>query len=97
LDEIILAHFNNCTFSGYDVIAFLQKELGVHISASTVYGSLYSMERKGLLVGCNSDRKRLYEVTELGNLTLQVVASKEDIDRFRKKLLRPQNLSSLEN
>ena len=88
LDEIVLAHFNDCTFSGYDVMAFLQKELGVHISASTVYGSLYSMERKGLLVGHDSGRKRVYEVTERGNLTLQVVVSKEDIDRFRKKLLK---------
>jgi DNA-binding PadR family transcriptional regulator len=88
LDEIILAHFNDCAFSGYDVMAFLQLELGVHISAATVYGSLYSMERKGLLVGHSTSRKRVYEVTERGNLTLHVVASKEDIDRFRKQLLK---------
>jgi len=87
LDEIILIHFGNCSFSGYDTIAFLQHELGISLSSSTVYGSLYSMERKGLLTGHNDGRKRIFKVTELGNLTSKMVTSKIEIDRLMTAIL----------
>ena len=89
LDEIILAHFRECDFSGYDVIVFLHRELGVSLSSSTIYGSLYSLERKGLLTGYSEGKKRVFKVTELGNLTAQVTTSKTHVDRLVTVFLTP--------
>jgi DNA-binding PadR family transcriptional regulator len=89
LEEIILTHFRECSFSGYDVVVFLQRELGTSLSSATVYGSLYSMERKGLLTGHSKDRKRIFRITELGNLTVKILASKTEIDRLVTVVLTP--------
>jgi len=89
LPEIILANFGECGFSGYDVVVFLHRELGVSLSSSTIYGSLYSLERKGLLIGYNESKKRVFKVTELGNLTVQAITSKIQAGRFVTVILTP--------
>lgn len=50
--------------SGYDVMAYLQKQFGVSLSSGTVYGILYSMERQNLIEGFLIANKRVYRMTE---------------------------------
>jgi DNA-binding PadR family transcriptional regulator len=88
LDVIILGSFQNVLFSGYDVICFVQNHFGTLISAGKVYSNLYAMERENLIVGSNfSDRKRVYKITEKGNMTLRVVTSRKEVERFLNSIV----------
>lgn len=86
LDVITLAYFRNDSFSGYDVLMFVQKEFGLLLSAGTVYSKLYSMEREGLIEMVSTNRKRIYKLTELGKLTADVVTSTDEIMVFLAKI-----------
>jgi len=67
LDLIILSKLENDTpKSGYDFIGFVHEKYGVLISSGTIYSKLYSLERKGFITGCFSERKRVYKITNMG-------------------------------
>ncbi len=66
LDLMVIAHFKQEEFSGYDVIEFTHKRLGVLLSPGTVYYTLYSMEREKLLVSSEVGKKRVFKATEEG-------------------------------
>jgi DNA-binding PadR family transcriptional regulator len=87
LEYIVLGHYENASFSGYDVISFIPDKFGVSLSAATIYSTLYSMERRELLTGYSTERKRVYKVTELGKLTFKVVASKADMEALMTRIL----------
>lgn len=87
LDVIIMAHFKDRPFSGYDVLVFIQKQFGLLLSPGTVYSKLYSMEREGLIKPvAKRGRKRVYRVTELGKLTVEVTTSMNEIKAFFSKM-----------
>lgn len=86
LDVIILRHFRNNSFSGYDVILFIREQFDLLLSPGTVYFKLYSMERKGLIEGISASRKRVYKVTELGKLVADVTTSSNEIKKFMAKI-----------
>jgi DNA-binding PadR family transcriptional regulator len=52
--------------SGYDVISFAHKKFQILLSPGTVYSSLYSLERRGLVKGVNTQGKRVFMLTEHG-------------------------------
>ncbi len=64
LDILILQQIRKGMMSGYDVMAYLQKQFGVSLSSGTVYGILYSMERQNLIEGFLIANKRVYRMTE---------------------------------
>jgi len=67
LDIIILIEMKKISnLSGYDVTAFVNSKFGGVLSPGTVYATLYSMERKGLLSGDTNGRKTVYKLTEDG-------------------------------
>ena len=67
LDLIILSELGNGEHtSGYDLIHFIHEKYGVLISPGTIYSKLYSLEREGFITGCSNERKRVYEITDLG-------------------------------
>jgi DNA-binding PadR family transcriptional regulator len=73
LDILILIEMkkqNN--ISGYDITSFVNNRFGGILSPGTVYATLYSIERKGLIEGKTDGRKTVYALTEKGN---DVVAS----------------------
>jgi DNA-binding PadR family transcriptional regulator len=78
LDTIILVNFRDCSFSGYDALQFINREFGLHISSGTIYSTIYSMERKELLAG-SSNGKRVFRLTDLGKITLEVAAGSSEL------------------
>ena len=82
LDMIVIAHFIDKLFSGYDVLLFLEDEFKIKFSSGTVYSTLYSMEREGLIQGSDSENKRVYTVTKKGKITAEVAASFENVKEF---------------
>jgi DNA-binding PadR family transcriptional regulator len=73
LDVLILIEMKKqSNLSGYDVTAFVNNKFGGILSPGTVYATLYSMERKGLIKGESDGRKTVYKLTDSGN---QVIAT----------------------
>ncbi len=68
LDILILIEMKKqSNLSGYDVTSFVNNKFGGILSPGTVYATLYSMERKGLIKGESDGRKTVYSLTEKGN------------------------------
>lgn len=88
LDVLILIEMKKqSNLSGYDVTAFVNNKFGGILSPGTVYATLYSMERKGLIKGESDGRKTVYQLTEAGNLvisTMMVDFNRQMTDFVRK-------------
>ncbi len=68
LDILILIEMKKqINLSGYDVTAFVNGKFGGILSPGTVYATLYSMERKGLIKGESDGRKTVYKLTDKGS------------------------------
>ena len=86
LDIIILTHFKNDPFSGYDILLFIQKQFNIILSPGTVYSVVYAMERKKLITGSSKKGKRTYTLTEKGRLTANIATSPNELQSFMTKL-----------
>jgi DNA-binding PadR family transcriptional regulator len=75
LDVLIIANFKEESFSVYDVTEYIKKQFNVVLSSGTLYSTVYTMERQGLLQAFYGNRKRLFKATPKGlhrtNLILQ--------------------------
>ena len=78
MDVLILAELRNAPMSGYDVIAFIHNKFGILVSSGTVYSLLYSLEREDLIKGIWAKRKRVYELTEKGERTIDTILNAND-------------------
>ena len=91
LDILILIEMKkHSNLSGYDVTAFVNNKFGGILSPGTVYATLYSMERKGLIKGESDGRKTVYSLTEKGNDVITSMMknfNKEMTDFVRKFLM----------
>ena len=93
LELFILAKLKSCApLSGYDFVETIQKQFSFGLSPGTVYSTLYSLERKGLIkslaVGSIKNRKREYTLTEKGKKLLSINAKfEDDIVSFVRKVL----------
>ena len=88
LDVLILAHLRKESKSGYDVIAFIHKKFNMLMSSGTVYSTLYSLERDGLIQSNLTQRKRVYTPTDEGKKIIQVLLNEnEKIQQFVVNLL----------
>jgi DNA-binding PadR family transcriptional regulator len=88
LEILVIAGFRDDSFSGYDALRFINERFGIMFSPGRMYSTLYAMERKKLVEGSYEKGKRVYEVTELGKLTLEVVTSSDEIQAFMAKVLK---------
>ena len=71
LDTAILASLEVTYMNGYDLTIYFIKKFGAAISTSTVYSTLYAMERNGLIKAKYNRRSRVYELTEKGKKALE--------------------------
>jgi len=78
MDVLILAELKNAPMSGYDVIAFIHNKFGILVSSGTVYSLLYSLEREDLIKGIWAKRKRVYELTDTGERTIEAILNAND-------------------
>ena len=92
MDIIILAELRNGAISGYDVISFIHNKFHLLVSSGTVYSLLYSLERNGLIEGTWNERKRVYQLTEKGEKTIERILNANDkIQNFITALLKVQS------
>lgn len=89
LDIIILAELKRFSpLSGYDILNLVYKKFGFLISPGTIYALLHAMERRGIIRGSYSQRKRVYTLTNKGIETIDAISkSKDDIQKFIAKML----------
>lgn len=90
LDVLILIEMKKqANLSGYNVTAFVNNKFGGILSPGTVYATLYSMERKGLIKGTHDGRKTTYQLTESGNIIISSIMSdfNEQMTEYVKKFL----------
>lgn len=88
LDIAILAKLEDKPTNGYELTVFFMKKFGVIMSTSTVYSTLYTMERNGLIKCRHSWRGRVYELTDKGKKTLKDSRDKvEETQSFIKTLI----------
>jgi DNA-binding PadR family transcriptional regulator len=91
MDIIILAELKTGPLSGYDVISFIHNKFHLLVSSGTVYSLLYSLERNGLIEGTWNERKRVYNLTEKGEKTIETILGANDkINHFITSLLKVQ-------
>ena len=88
LDVLILAYLRKAPKSAYDVIAFIHKKFHLLMSTGTVYSTLYSLERDGLIRGNFARRKRIYTITKKGEKTIKAfIKTNDKIQLFVANLL----------
>jgi DNA-binding PadR family transcriptional regulator len=80
LDVLVLTEMKDNPLSGYDVIGLIHKKYNVLLSSGTIYSQLYSLEREGIISGVEDRRKRVFELTEKGEQTI------EDIMRVNEQI-----------
>jgi DNA-binding PadR family transcriptional regulator len=73
LDVIVLRELTNRPMCGYDFVGLLSEKFYAAISSGTIYSTLYSMERKGLIEGGNLNTKRVYTLTPKGKEKLDII------------------------
>ena len=78
LDVIILSMLKDDWLSGYDIFRRIIDEKGIVLSPGTIYAKLYSLERKGLIEGFWSSRKRIYCLTQQGVKYLESISYKKE-------------------
>jgi DNA-binding PadR family transcriptional regulator len=88
LDIIVIAHFQQEPFSGYDVVQFAHTKFDILLSPGTVYSTLYSMEREKLLVSFNEPYKKIFRTTEKGMHMVKVAMSTEELGAFFVKVMK---------
>ncbi len=66
IDVLIVAALKEREMTGYDVMLLLNKNYDLMISSGTIYSTLYSMEREGLLKGDSDGKRRVFRLTEQG-------------------------------
>ena len=88
MDILILAELQEKPLSGYDIISLIHRKFNVLVSSGTVYSLLYSLERKGLVTADMDQRKRVYNLTEKGEQTLETVGrANEEINSLVQNLI----------
>lgn len=86
LDTIFLSELKRAQpQSAYALMNVIHKKFGFLISAGTIYSLLYSMERKGLVIGKLIENKRIYRLTEKGDETITILS------KSKKELLQYAN------
>lgn len=86
LDVSILAQLRKEPKSAYDIIAFIHTKFHILMSTGTIYSTLYSLERDGLIQYIfvrTVRRARVYTLTEKGEKAIQTFLKVSDkIQRF---------------
>lgn len=82
IEAIILSKLRREPLSGYDLIKLFQKDFHVLVSSGTMYSTLYSLERQGLIKGSTSGRKKVFELTHLGKVAFQIISESDDLSNL---------------
>ncbi len=87
LDEVMMSELRKRPLSGYDAILWIHEKYGFLLSPGTVYSTIYSLERNGLIECSENGRKRTCKLTEKGKQLLDIIQRSPKLKIFRRKLL----------
>ncbi|MEM3055579.1 MAG: PadR family transcriptional regulator, partial [Candidatus Bathyarchaeia archaeon] len=76
---IILLELRRRALGGHDIISCIQNKFQVTLSPSTVYSSLYSLEKNGFVKGRYLCRKKVYAITDKGKKMADKFLNMKDI------------------
>ena len=95
LDTAILVFMKDECLSGYDLLKYFNNKFGIMLSPGTVYSTMNSMERDGLMTSELLLRKRLYKLTDKGKRVLDDTLDEvECLHEFIQSLLVKDSLES---
>lgn len=87
IDIFILSEVSKSPLSGYDIMTIIYKRFNLLISPGTIYSTLYSLERDGLIRGENRRRKRVYTLTHKGEKFVRsILAMRDEIESLLLKM-----------
>jgi DNA-binding PadR family transcriptional regulator len=87
LDIIVIAHFQQETFSARDVMEFVFGRFGIFLSSRTVYSILHSLEREQLLTSHYVANKREFKATEEGLHRTELLMDPNETISFFMKIM----------
>jgi len=88
IDLAILKILTNQAMTGYAIVRYFTKKMGITSTNSMVYNSLASMERKGWIKCISNQRARVYTATDQGKeIVAKLPDVYEEIQRYAKLLL----------
>ena len=82
LDVLVLAELRKGAMTGYDVIVLIHDKFHFLVSSGTVYSTMYSLERSGLISSASNYRRRVYRLTAKGEETIRAIMSANDKIRY---------------
>lgn len=87
IDIFILSEVARAPLSGYDIITAIYRRFNLLISPGTIYSTLYSLERDGLIRGERRRRKRVYTLTHKGERLIKgILAMRKEIEGLVSKI-----------
>jgi DNA-binding PadR family transcriptional regulator len=92
LDILILIEIKKqVNITGYDITAFINSKFGGIVSPGTVYPTLYSLERKGLIESETEGRKTVFKLSPSGQDFVDDIISNfcDEMAEFLKKFVYP--------
>jgi DNA-binding PadR family transcriptional regulator len=88
LEATIMNNLKDESRSSYDLLLELNKKFDIFLSPGTLYSTMSSMERDGLIKGKPIGRARVYSLTEKGEEALnKILDDTEILQNFVQKLL----------
>jgi DNA-binding PadR family transcriptional regulator len=90
LDVFIMCELRDGSLGGYDILNHIGDMFQVRVSPGTVYSTIYSMERKGLIECELNGKKRTCRLTKKGTETIDAIQSSKQIKSILLSLLNRQ-------
>jgi DNA-binding PadR family transcriptional regulator len=89
LEVLILKSIKESSeLTGYKIMKEFFEKLGILLSSGTIYSTLYSLEREGLVKG-EMKRHRVYSLTQRGERFINVLLSDQTTRQLLTLLQRP--------
>lgn len=79
LEGVILHRLRDRQLSGYDLLKTLQNDYNLLVSPGTMYSTIYALEREGFIESTQNGRKRVYQLTDKGKTTIQIISQSKNL------------------
>lgn len=90
LDVLVLKSVKEGSeLTGYKMMKELSGKLGILLSSGTLYSSLHSLERKGLVVKSDMKSRKVYSLTPKGERFINALLSDQTTRQLLTLLQRP--------
>ena len=72
IDLLILKYLQKYPLAnGYEILIYLRRKFDIPFSPGTVYSTIYSLERHGLIKSSGNEIGRTYKLTDMGGMLME--------------------------